>query len=655
MNFFRKMLILFLLVSLSAIILPGCSEEEEAPASQGGLERNGQMVSFSGLSFTPWDVDEALFSVDEQVPKPYTIMLYLNGSDLETEAGMATGDLLEIITAGFNEENINFLVLTGGALQWQNGLIPGDTCTLYRVAGGDLEFIADVGPCSMGDAGTLASFIDFGMTGFPADKYGLILWNHGGGSIAGFGVDENFDYDGLTLLELNLALEKSLAAETKLEFIGFDACLMATVETAAIAQDYAHYLIASEDLEPGFGWDYTFLADLGANPQLGGAELGQIIADKFVDFYAGSGQDATLSVIDLSGVDEVLQAMGDLMAACNEDFSQLTFKQFAKSRNNTKTFGGGSPRDNNCDMVDICSMAAQLAPYYPDEAEAVIQAVANAVVYNRYSEGVQGAAGLSTYFVFGGKEQAEEAVETYKALAMNPHYTNFLVNFASELTGESIAPLDLSDQIPEMNEDGDYTIRLTQEELENLLEIYFTVWEPVPGEEDYYFMLGETSAVEIAADGTIVTEFDGIWPGINGDFVCLYEIERTESGGKYAIPAVLNGEDVDIIAVFDAANPDGKIIGARPLSSETGMAAKNLLEIKEGDRLKFLYYAEYFGEDEDMELEDWYEGEEFTVDDELELEWLEVNPGEVYLYGFYLIDVQQNEYYTDFVEVEFIE
>ena len=49
------------------------------------------------------------------------------------------------------------------------------------------------------------------------------------------------------------------------------------------------------------------------------------------------------------------------------------------------------------------------------------------------------------------------------------------------------------------------------------------------------------------------------------------------------------------------------------------------------------------------------EGEEFTVGDELELEWLEVNPGEIYLYGFYLIDVQQNEYYTDFVEVEFIE
>ncbi|HHV64637.1 MAG TPA: hypothetical protein GXX46_06150 [Peptococcaceae bacterium] len=655
MKSLKKIFLVIFLISLTAFLLVACSEDKEALAPQSGLVRNGQEVSFSGLSFTPWDVEEAVSQVDEQEHKPYTIMLYLNGSDLETEAAMATGDIIEMIESGFEAESLNVLLLTGGTLKWQNNVIPSETCALYRVAEGGLQLIADIGQRSIGDAGTLASFIDFGMEAFPADKYGLIFWNHGGGSITGYGVDENFGYDGLSLLELNLALEKSLASNTKLEFIGFDACLMATVETAAIAQDYAHYLIASEELEPGYGWDYSFLADLSANPEMGGAELGKIIADKFVAFYADSGEDATLSVIDLSRVNDVLQAMGDLMAACNEDFSQITFKNFAKSRKNTKFFGGGSPRDNKCDMVDICDMAAQLAPYYQEEAEAVIQAVKNAVVYHKYSAGVEGAAGLSTYYVFGGKEQAEQAVEIYKSLAMNPHYTNYLVKFASELTGESIAPLDFSEQIPEMNEEGDYTIQLTQEELDNLLEIYFTVWEPVPDEEDYYFMLGESSDVEIAEDGTIVTEFDGVWPGINGDFVCLYEIGRIQGGAKYAIPAVLNGEDVDIIAVFDEANPDGRIIGARPLSGETGMAAKNMLKIKKGDRLKFLYYAEYFGEDESMELEEWYEGEEFIVGDKLELEWLEVNLGEVYLYGFYLIDVQQNEYYTDFVEVEFIE
>jgi len=658
MKSLRKILIIFLLVCLSAFLFVACSEDEEALAPESdaeGLVRNGQRISFSGLSFTPWDVEEAVFQAGEQERKPYTIMLYLNGSDLETEAGMATGDLIEMIESGFKEENVNVLVLTGGTREWQNEVIPNDTCAVFRVTGGGVQLIADIGQRSMGDAGTLASFIDFGMAAFPANKYGLILWNHGGGSIAGYGVDENFDYDGLTLLELNMALEKSQAANTKLEFIGFDACLMATVETAAVAQNYANYLVASEELEPGYGWDYSFLADLGAKPQLGGAELGKIIADKFVAFYADSDEDATLSVIDLSKVNDVLQAMGDLMAACIEEFSEETFKTLAKSRKNTKTFGGGSPRDNDCDMVDICDMAAKLAPYYQDEANAVIQVVKSAVVYNKCSKGVEGAAGLSTYYVFGGKKQAEQAIETYKALAMDPYYTNFLASFASELTGESIAPLDFSGYAPEMNEEGDYLIRLTEEELDNLLEIYFTVWEPVPDEEDYYFMLGESSDVEIAEDGTIITEFDGVWPGINGDFVCLYEIDRTETWAKYAIPAVLNGEDVDIIVVFDEDNPDGRIIGARPLSEETGMAAKNMLKIKKGDRLKFLYYAEYFGEDEWMELEEWYEGEEFTVGDKLELEWLEVNPGEVYLYGFYLIDVQQNEYYTDFVEVEFIE
>ncbi|MGB4303727.1 MAG: clostripain-related cysteine peptidase [Syntrophomonadaceae bacterium] len=118
----------------------------------------------------------------------------------------------------------------------------------------------------------------------------------------------------------------------------------------------AHYLIASEELEPGCGWDYSFLADLAANPQMGGAELGKIIADKFVVFYAGSDEEATLSVIDLSMINDVLEAMGKLMTACNEDFSQVTFKNFAKVRKDTKVFGGGSPRDTDCDMVDSPSI-----------------------------------------------------------------------------------------------------------------------------------------------------------------------------------------------------------------------------------------------------------------------------------------------------------
>jgi len=612
--------------------------------------------SFTNLSFTPWDVESAVAQAGIHDKKPYTVMIYLNGSDLETENGMATSDLMEMIESGYNEDNVNVVILSGGTAAWNNDVIPSDTCALYHIAEGDLQFIDTIGKLNIGDAGTLSGFIDFCMTAFPADRYGLILWNHGGGSIAGYGSDEHFDNDGLQLLELNFALEESQAAEERLEFIGFDACLMATIETAVVAQDYANYLIASEELEPGYGWDYHWLYDLGANPSMNGAELGQIIADKFVAFYEGSDEEATLSVTDLSKVHGVLDAMGTLMSACNEDFSPELFKQVSKWRNNTKTFGGGSPRDEGCDMIDLAAMAHKFAEKYPDEAEALIRAVEDAVVYNTYSEGIEGAYGLSTYYVFSGKDEAWEAIETYRAMMMNPQYTSFLENFASLLTGESIADMDVSSQAPEKDADGNFTIKLTPDELDNLLEIYFTVWEPIPGEQDYYFMLGQSSAVEIAEDGTIETEFEGVWPGINGDFVCLYEISSTQHSRRYAIPAVLNGKDVDIIVVFDEDNPDGKIIGARPLMDDsTDMAAKYLLPIKDGDRIQFLYYAEYFGDDEQKAAEEWYEGETFTVKGGLKLEWLEVEAGQPYCYGFLIKDVQGNEYYTDIIEVEFLE
>lgn len=102
---------------------------------------------------------------------------------------------------------------------------------------------------------TLTSFITYAKSVAKANRYHLILWDHGGGSVSGFGYDENYKSDGsIDLAEINSALK---AANTQFDFIGFDACLMATYETVLMLSDYADYLIASEETEPGTGWYYT--------------------------------------------------------------------------------------------------------------------------------------------------------------------------------------------------------------------------------------------------------------------------------------------------------------------------------------------------------------------------------------------------------------
>ncbi len=133
-----------------------------------------------------------------------------------------------MIESDFNESNANVVLFTGGARQWTTKGVPSDSCALFTIGGSGLNRLCEIGQYNMGEAGTLASFIDFEMTCYPAENYGLVLWDHGGGSVAGFGADENFENDSMTLVELKNALEQSKSSKEKFEFIGFDACLMAT-------------------------------------------------------------------------------------------------------------------------------------------------------------------------------------------------------------------------------------------------------------------------------------------------------------------------------------------------------------------------------------------------------------------------------------------
>ena len=108
---------------------------------------------------------------------------------------------------------------------------------------------------NMGEAETLTDFLKWGQEKYPTNHNMLILWDHGGGSAKGVCFDENYSFDALTLTELNSALKKA-KLKNKYDIIGFDACLMASIETAYTVNDYAKYMIASEEIVPSGGWDY---------------------------------------------------------------------------------------------------------------------------------------------------------------------------------------------------------------------------------------------------------------------------------------------------------------------------------------------------------------------------------------------------------------
>jgi hypothetical protein len=100
----------------------------------------------------------------------------------------------------------------------------------------------------------------------------------------------------------------------------------------------------------------------------------------------------------------------------------------------------------------------------------------------------------------------------------------------------------------------------------------------------------------------------------------MYDVNRTAQAAHYAIPARLNGRDCDVIVSFGADNPNGRILGVR---NEFGfIIQKGFEEIETGDKLAFYYQVP------EKEYGDkWVLDNEFTVEQNLALEWKAADAG----------------------------
>jgi len=507
--------------------------------------------------------------------KPYTLLIYMNGSDLESDFGAATDDLVEMLDSGLDSRNANVIILTGGARRWMNGVIPNNECVVWELVNGHLYEVTSFGRVNMGAKETLRDFIQFGMENFPANKTGLIMWDHGGGSIAGFGHDEKFIDGTLTLLDMDWAFREAGLHEKKLELLGFDACLMASVEMAVIAAQYARVFVASEDLEPTDGWDYRFLGALNDRPNMNGFALGRTIVDTFMDFYGeASDEILTLSVVDLSRVQSVMDAMGNLMYKSAAYLNAQGFRNLATRRARTKTFGEGSPRDNESDMVDIGDMAKQLHDLFPQESTALLRALAQAVVYERNNANVP-LYGLSTYYIYGGKSEGESALYTYNALEMDESFTQYLHYFFDALLGSAAS-----------------------EKCEIILR-ESALWKP---ETEYVYRLaGISPAQEI--------DLAYRWPFIFDHMLLRFPINANRKTQFYATPVRVNGRDADLIST------ENRIMGIR--HRDHNVVQKGYDPIRAGDSITF-YTLEW---DILTDTFQWKRGRTITAQGSLRIEW----------------------------------
>ncbi|MCR5764001.1 MAG: hypothetical protein K6G00_11530 [Treponema sp.] len=364
-----------------------------------------------------------------------TLMVYMCGTDLESKNGMATSDLSEMAAARFGEK-VNLLVYTGGCNRWQTSGISSSTNQIYQVADGKIKRLADnLGSKVMTDPATLSYFIKWCASKFPANRYDLILWDHGGGSVSGYGYDEKYARKGsMSLAGINTALKDG---GVKFDFIGFDACLMATAETALMLNSHADYMIASEETEPGIGWFYTnWLNSLGSDTSQPTVETGKNIIDDFVAQCARrcSGQKTTLSIIDLAEfANTVPKPLASFSKSISSLISNKEYQTVSDARYNTREFASSS-RIDQIDLVDLCLKMGN------SEGKALSKALKGAVKYNKTSSNMTNAYGVSIYFPYQKASYVDKACETYEAIGMDDEYAKCIREFASlEVSGQVAA------------------------------------------------------------------------------------------------------------------------------------------------------------------------------------------------------------------------
>jgi hypothetical protein len=171
-------------------------------------------------------------------------------------------------------------------------------------------------------------------------------------------------------------------------------------------------------------------------------------------------------------------------------------------------------------------------------------------------------------------------------------------------------------------------------------------------DDEGFIDLGLDNVYEYNDDGDLIMEYDGTWLALNGQIVSYYMMTDDRSGDTYSIkgrvPALLNGQLVDIIVVFDDQTPYGVVLGAQikyDTEAETETVAKGLLDIVAGDKIDFLcdYYT-YEGEYNDT----YFLGEQYTATGEWEIENLPIGNNN-YQMTYRITDIYNNKYWTPFI------
>lgn len=623
------------------------------------------------------DMPKYLYKITKPIASSYYVTEDVVVAD---EEGCASADIAEMCAYPF-PENITIVLQTGGAKRWSNTLVNPNRTQRFVIKNGMMSEDMDMHLQDSCNPDTLADFISYCDKNYHSDHMGLILWDHGGG-VTGYGVDRIFD-SGMSLKDINTALSKSVEKNDEnpyFDLIGFDACLMAATDTAKNLKGYGKYLAASEETEPGDGWNHTaWIKALSENPAMSAARLGREIADSYIDYYLKGNNDpifsfltgnraVTFSVVDIEKAAEV----DDAYERMNEKFLKLIAEKQSvltdMSRCASKTMRYCGSLFSYFNTIDLGTYIDYLSELYPEECREVKNLLKDAVLYTRSNHYLAGSQGLSIYFPVTMDETSSLFVFTdYVYNISDKKYTNALYYYkvagclneemkktVNETSSKELKTLntqlfyDYQKIIPDTSSKNQIVMNIGDDLLESIQSVYVEVaaYDEKNETITYY---GKDDCYDFDENGAIVTDVDCQWFALNDSFLDAKVSYTSDLLSTYIAKVLHNG--IPSYMTFTMNNITGEITIDRLVkipdsdSMEYDAALRVDTNLKYGDKIVPVLRVQ---DAKGINLTE-VEGKKVKYDSTTKIE-LKNLPDGVYLHSVVITDLRGDEYYSPVVE-----
>lgn len=614
----------------------------------------------------------AIFLVNRKNISTRTFMIYMVGADLESNGSMGTYELNGIDPKLVDLENVNVVMIAGGAKRWNNDYIDVDETSIYQLTKEGFIKVKQQPIKNMGDTSTLSDFINFVTDHYVTDKYELLFWNHGG-AILGSEFDELNGNDNLTLEEISKALGKtSFNEKNKMETIIFSTCLNGTIENANIFKSYADYYVASEEVSMSVKdmSDFNFINNVKLETD--SLDIGRMFIEKYKDklkylkkLYEIKNTNydiySTYSIVDLNNLDNLNKAVNNFFGKIDVT---KNYNEIAKSRSNLYQYGYNMSGEPSYDMVDLYNLILELKELAPKEAEQVLNEMEKTVIYNYATD--PSSRGMSIYFPYNGQVSVKNGLlSEYGNISKINNYNGFISKFNSLMTTKASNKLIFKNNVAKVTSEdteSDFELELTDEQVANYARAQYLVYRDnrdgtyLPVYKGNEVKLDENTLKAKIKDRQLKLKSNEI-----NDNIILFEDEIGDDYIKYSSYVVLENinemkfDKATMFLLLDKKTNKVSISGI-VLSSDGIIPGRAMVNINDYTHVVFASSSYNISNEdgtfnENAESNGVIQGIEADVN-ELEFELQDYNDGYDYYCVFKIFDVNNNVYYSKLVKLK---